>query len=91
MVVEVDEHRSPLTFPLVDASGPPLQIIIRVRAAVEVVAERPRGAFTVITNPWGWRDRQEREGSVWWSAVVGAINFDGVIVMDVAIEFLARR
>ena len=53
-------------------------------------AERPRGAFTVIRNPWGRRERQEGEGSVWWPAVVGAINFDGLIVLDVAIEFLAR-
>ncbi len=54
-------------------------------------AERPRGAFTVIRNPWGRRDRQEREGSVWWPAVVGAINLDGLIVLGVAIELLARR
>jgi hypothetical protein len=52
---------------------------------------RPRGAFTVIRNPWGRRDRQEREGSVWWPAVVGAINFDGLIVLDIAIELFGRR
>jgi hypothetical protein len=54
-------------------------------------AERPRGAFTVIRNPCRRRDRQEREGSVWWSAVVGAINFDGLIVLDIAIELFGRR
>jgi hypothetical protein len=36
-------------------------------------------------------DRQERQGSVWWPAVVGAINLDGLIVLGVAIELLARR
>jgi|GEM_PF-3026281 len=37
VVVEVGEHTSPLTFPLVDAIGPPMQIIIRVGATVEIV------------------------------------------------------
>ena len=31
------------------------------------------------------------EGSVWWPVVVGAINFDGLIVLDIAIEPRARR
>jgi hypothetical protein len=44
VVVEVDEHRSPLTFPFLDAIVPPLQIIIRVGAAVEVVG--------VGAGPW---------------------------------------
>jgi hypothetical protein len=37
VVVEVGEHTSPLTFPLVDAIDPPMQIIIRVGATVEIV------------------------------------------------------
>ena len=28
-----------------------------------------------MRNPWGRRVSQEREGSVWLPAVVGAINF----------------
>jgi hypothetical protein len=39
VVVKVGEHRSPLIFPFLDMIGPPLQIIIRVGAAVEVVGE----------------------------------------------------
>ena len=50
---------------------------------------RQRGAFTLIRNSWGRRCCQEREDSVWWPAVVGAINFDGLIVLDIAIEPLA--
>ena len=41
VVIEIHEHVAPLAFPLADAIGPPGEVGIRIRAAVEMLGVRP--------------------------------------------------
>ena len=70
IVVEIDEHIAPHTVPLTDTVGPPPQIVVRVRSAVQVMLV---GAVQPHIHEAGCRPEDTRQSGAAHHTVAGTV------------------